>query len=279
VLHDGAELRPIEVAILAEIGRAVVTARPRPRVAILPTGNELVAVGEKPAEGQIRNSNGPMLLAAATRLGADALELGIARDDRDELAHWIAQGLAADVLVLSGGVSAGKFDLVPEVLAELGVEQVFHKVALRPGKPLWFGAKGDGNRNVLVFGLPGNPMSSFVCFELFVRPAIAALAGRGFTGAPTTTARLTHAYDHAGERAACLPALVTAATESGQMQAQHRQPAGELTLPSAAELRVEILPWHGSADLATVARANGLARLSAARQRLMPGAPLEVLLI
>ena len=153
---------------------------PRPRLAILPTGNELVAVGENPAAGQIRNSNGPMLVAAGTRAGADAIELGVARDTRDELTQRIQQGLAADVFVLSGGVSAGKFDLVPQVLAELGVEQVFHKIALRPGKPLWFGVKKDGERSVLVFGLPGNPVSSLVCFELFVRPAIAALAGRGF---------------------------------------------------------------------------------------------------
>ena len=183
-------LRPIEIAILAEIGRAVATVQPRPRVAILPTGNELVPVGEKPGQGQIRNSNGPMLLAAAARAGAEAIELGIARDDRERLKQWIEQGLAADVLVLSGGVSAGAFDLVPEVLSELGVEQVFHKVALRPGKPLWFGVKDDGERRVLVFGLPGNPVSSFVCFELFARPAIAALSGRGFVGAPTIQARL-----------------------------------------------------------------------------------------
>jgi molybdopterin molybdotransferase len=219
----------------------------------------LVAVGEKPAEGQIRNSNGPMLLAAATRLGADALELGIARDDRDELARWIAQGLAADVLVLSGGVSAGKFDLVPQALAELGVAQVFHKVALRPGRPLWFGVQRDPDRRVLVFALPGNPMSSFVCFELFVRPALAAMAGRGFTGLKSITAELAHRYDHAGGRAACLPARVT--------------PASDTTFS------VEILPWHGSADLAAVARANGLARLPIEKQQLAPGARLEVLLI
>ena len=259
VLHEGAILRPIEIAILAEIGRVIVTARPRPRVAILPTGNELVAVGEKPINGQIRNSNGPMLTAAATRVGADALELGIARDDRDGLARWIAQGLAADVLVLSGGVSAGKFDLVPQVLGELGVEKVFHKVALRPGKPLWFGVKHDADRRVLVFGLPGNPMSSFVCFELFVRPTIAALAGRGFIGLKTIMAELTHPFDHVGGRAACLPARVTPAL--------------------AAAYSVEILPWHGSADLATVSRANGLARLPIEKRQFAPGAPLEVLLI
>jgi molybdopterin molybdotransferase len=279
VLHEGALLRPIETAILAEIGHGVVTARPRAQLAVLPTGNELVCVGEKPTDGQIRDSNGPMLLAAAARVGAEAMELGIARDNRDELRRWIEQGLAADVLVLSGGVSAGKFDLVPDVLAELGVEQVFHKIALRPGKPLWFGVKHDGDRRVLVFGLPGNPMSSFVCFELFVRPALAALAGRGFTGAQTVTANLTHAYDHAGGRAACLPARVTPAPASGGTPEPHRDGAGERTWPSAAALRVEILPWHGSADLATVAQANGLARLSAEKQRLMPGTPLDVLLI
>ena len=106
------------------------------------------------------------------------------------LRSLVEEGLAADVLLLSGGVSAGKFDLVPEVLAELGVEEVFHKIALRPGKPLWFGVKDFGDRRTLVFGLPGNPVSSFVCFELFVRPAIAALAGRGFAVSNPISARL-----------------------------------------------------------------------------------------
>ncbi|MEX2308228.1 MAG: gephyrin-like molybdotransferase Glp [Pirellulales bacterium] len=279
VLYAGALLRPIEIAILAEIGRAVVTARPRPRIAILPTGNELVAVGEKPTNGQIRNSNGPMLHACAARVGAEAIELGIARDDRAELTRWIEQGLAADVLVLSGGVSAGKFDLVPQVLAELGVEQVFHKVALRPGKPLWFGVKQNDDRRVLVFGLPGNPMSSFVCFELFVRPAVAALAGQGFTGLQTMTAKLTHAYDHAGGRAACLPARVTTASAHGETATHDRDRIAQPVLPSAAAFSVEILPWHGSADLATVARANALVRLPIEKQQLAPGTALDVLLI
>ena len=100
------------------------------------------------------------------------------------------------------------------MLAELGVEQVFHKIALRPGKPLWFGVKHDGDRRVLVFGLPGNPVSSLVCFELFVRPAIAALAGRGFRQLSAVRAKLTHAYDHAGGRAACLPALLSGSGSS-----------------------------------------------------------------
>jgi molybdopterin molybdotransferase len=274
VLREGAEIRPIEVAILAEIGRGFVRVRPRPRVAILPTGNELLTAGEKPAHGQIQNSNGPMLVAAAARASAEAIELGIARDNREDLARWIEQGLAADVLILSGGVSAGKFDLVPSVLGELGVEQVFHKVALRPGKPLWFGTKQVGDRQVLVFGLPGNPVSSLVCFELFVRPAISALSGRGFAESATVTASLSHAYEHSGGRAACLPARVRRADASGDVDAISKEAARLSPAPS-----VEILPWQGSADLATLARANGLARFPNDACKFKPGDTLEVILL
>lgn len=266
VVRAGAVLRPIEIAILAEAGRALVTVRARPSVAVLPTGNELVSVGERPAPGQIRNSNGPLLLAAATAAGAAPLDLGVARDEHDDLVARIEQGLTADVLVLSGGVSAGKFDLVPQVMAELGVKLVFHKVALRPGRPLWFGVHDRDEHRVLVFGLPGNPVSSFVCFELFARPAIAALAGRGFVGLPTCAARLSHDYDHAAGRAACLPARLADAIAS----------LGEGTPRLAG---VEILPWHGSADLATLAQANGLVHLAAERVRLAAGTLVDVLVI
>ncbi len=260
VLQAGIALRPIEIAILAEVGRTTVSVHPRPRVAVLPTGNELVEVGERPAPGQIRNSNGPMLVAAATRAGAAVLDLGIARDDRTQLMRAVERGLEAEVLVLSGGVSAGKFDLVPEVIAALGVEQVFHKIALRPGKPLWFGIKRDGDRQTLVFGLPGNPVSSLVCFELFVRPTIAALAGQGFTGPQIVSGQMGHAFDHAGGRAAYLPARII-------------WPAK----PDVGPPAVEILRWHGSADLATLARANALARLPVEKIRLAPGSSIEVL--
>jgi molybdopterin molybdotransferase len=257
VLKRGATLRAIEIAVLAEIGLGMVTVVPRPKLAVLPTGNELVPVDERPASGQIRNSNGPMLLASATRAAADAVELGIARDNRHELARLIEEGLSADILVLSGGVSAGKFDLVPQVLAELGVEQVFHKISLRPGKPLWFGIKDDGDRRTLVFALPGNPVSSLVCFELFVRPAIQILAGHGFWEWATIQGRLTHVYDHAGGRAACLPAQLSSASQK-------------------ALASLEILPWHGSADLATLTQANALALLPVEARRFEPGDLLEV---
>jgi molybdopterin molybdotransferase len=279
VLRSGTMLRPIEIGILAEIGRGMVTAIPRARVAILATGNELVAVGEKPAQGQIRNSNGPLLLAAAERAGAVALQLGIARDERDELRQWIEQGLAADVLVLSGGVSAGKFDLVPGVLAELGVEQVFHKVALKPGKPLWFGVKSDGERRVLVFGLPGNPVSSFVCFELFVRPAICEMAGRGFTGLPKLAARLSHSFDHAGGRATYLPGVLSGAgSVPAPGVATQWDPSAVSNEPPGGR-KVTILPWQGSADLATLGRANALVSLSGERQQIAAGTVVDVVLI
>src|SRR5205085_7435513 len=126
----------------------------------------------------IRNSNGPMIAALAEAAGACIMDLGIARDNEPDLMRAMAAGLAHDVLVISGGVSAGVLDLVPATLERLGVQQVFHKVSLKPGKPLWFGVNpsGEGGKT-LVFGLPGNPVSSLVCSELFVRPTIQKLRG------------------------------------------------------------------------------------------------------
>ena len=127
----------------------------RPRVAVLPTGDELVPCSETPSAGEIRNSNGPMLESRIRQAGCEAISLGIGRDD-ETLRKQIDEGLAADILVLSGGVSAGVKDLVPATLASLGVEEVFHKVRLKPGKPLWFGCRKKEGPTTLVFGLPGN---------------------------------------------------------------------------------------------------------------------------
>ena len=126
VLKSGCMVRHIEVGVLAEVGRTIVSAIPRPSIAVLPTGDELVPADQEPVAGQIHNSNGPMLAAAARRAGANAIELDIARDDEAAMRRLVEQGLANDVLILSGGVSAGVKDLVPKVLAELGVVQVFH---------------------------------------------------------------------------------------------------------------------------------------------------------
>src|SRR6266850_1164729 len=144
VLQAGKLLRPIEIGLLAEVGRTQVSVIPRSRVAVLATGNELVVHSAEPQSSQIRNSNGPMLAALAHSAGADFHDFGIARDDDDELRSAINAGLGHDILVISGGVSAGVLDLVPKVLQQLGVEQVFHKVNLKPGKPLWFGVRRNG---------------------------------------------------------------------------------------------------------------------------------------
>jgi molybdopterin molybdotransferase len=259
VLRAGHVLRPIELGVLAEVGRTQVQAVPRPRVAVLATGNELVPPEVRPGAGHIRNSNSPMLVAAARAAGAESFDLGIARDQFDNLQASIAEGLEADVLVLSGGVSAGVLDLVPNVLKSLGVEQVFHKISIKPGKPLWFGvlrregetneSGADARGNTLVFGLPGNPVSSLVGFELFVRPAIARLAGREFA-AEYVSARLAAEFTHRGDRPTYHPAELKA-------DAEHAV---------ATPLR-----WKGSADLGTLSAANALLVFTAGDYTLAAG--------
>jgi molybdopterin molybdotransferase len=141
VLQAGRQLTAIDAGLLAEIGRTQVLVHPQPSVAVLATGNELVPACDVPGPGQIRNSNGPMLCAMVSSAGGRPVDVGIARDTEPELAQQINRGLHEDVLVLSGGVSTGVLDLVPRVLRDLGVEQVFHGVCLKPGKPLWFGVR------------------------------------------------------------------------------------------------------------------------------------------
>ena len=202
-------ITPSEIGLLAEVGRARVAVVPRPHVAVLATGDELVPADVVPTEGQIRNSNGPMLSAFVTRAGGSAHDLGIARDDRDELRRKIADGLTFDALVLSGGVSAGVLDLVPGILAELGVVEIFHKVRLKPGKPIWFGTYTDGQGTAKpVFGLPGNPVSSLVCFELFVQPAISRLRGVNWGIQPIEyVEQLTEPFTHRGDRPTYWPGI------------------------------------------------------------------------
>ena len=256
VLKKGHTIRHVEVGALAEAGRSKVAVFPRPTVAVLPTGNELVAIDAQPGPGQIRNSNGPMLLAAAQRAGAMPIDLGIGRDDAAQLAQLARSGLEADILVISGGVSAGVLDLVPAVLTELGVEQVFHKLRLKPGKPLWFGRLAHVHGDRLVFGLPGNPVSSLVCFELFVRPAIQRLAGRSGTGLARTRLPLAIDHQHRGDRPTYHPARIT---ENGGAAA------------------VEPLVWQGSGDLRALVAATALIHFPAGDRLFRAGEVLETL--
>jgi molybdopterin molybdotransferase len=178
VLEKGDLVGPAEVGMLAALGHASVRVARRPKVAVIATGDEIVEPGRKIRAGQIRNSNGHALRAMALQAGAKADYLGIARDKNSSLKLKIRKAQKADILVLSGGVSVGVYDLVKEELRSFGVRPVFWRVRIKPGKPVFFGLHG----RQLVFGLPGNPTSAMVTFHLFVRPAIDKMLGRKAPG-------------------------------------------------------------------------------------------------
>jgi molybdopterin molybdotransferase len=233
VLAAGSLLRAQEIGLLGIVGRPSVLTHPAPRVAVVATGDELVEPDHEPGPGQIRNSNAPMLVAQAASAGGHSHYLGIARDNVSHLWQLIGDGLTHDVLLLTGGVSAGKLDLVPEVLRDLGVTAHFHKVRMKPGKPVLFGTRGD----TLVFGLPGNPVSAFVCFELFVRPALRRLAGHADGLPEFVSMPLADEFPCSTDR----PTYHPARTEATRL--------GEQVRPVA---------WHGSPDLRALTAANAL---------------------
>jgi molybdopterin molybdotransferase len=198
-----------------------------------------------------------MLAGLVEQAGSEAVNLGIGRDVAEDLRSLCELGLRCEVLVISGGVSAGVLDLVPAVLESLGVERVFHKVNLKPGKPLWFGVKQDSaGKNTLVFGLPGNPVSGLVCFELFVRPAMARLMGRGDGGLERVPARLAIDYHQRGDRVTMFPAAL------------RREGANLIATP---------LDWGGSGDLRTLTEAQGLIHFPAGERQFAAGDDVSVL--
>ena len=171
------------------------------------------------------------------------------------------QGLQSDVMIVTGGVSAGVMDLVPGVLEELGVEQLFHKIRMKPGKPLWFGSYQQDDHRCLVFGLPGNPVSTLVSFELFVKPVLRALVEGEFQERTSQAGILSGAVSHRGKRPTYYPCRVDhGARDQGK--------------PT-----VEPLPWSGSADLAALSRANGMAILPKGDYQLAPGDSVEFISI
>ena len=168
VVQKDTLLSTSHIAVIAAVGRAKVKVYRKPKVSIVNTGGEIVPVGTKLSENKIYNSNGPMLSACLKSSGIDSFYQDHARDDEQELKDVFNKALEADIMLISGGVSMGDFDLVPKMLEELGVEEVFYKVAMKPGKPLFFGKK----EKTLVFGIPGNPVSNYVAYYLFVLSAI-----------------------------------------------------------------------------------------------------------
>ncbi len=260
VLTAGTRLSAAAMGLLAELGRAQVPVFARPTVGILATGDELVPIDQAPGPGQIRNSNQTMLVAQVANAGASPRPLGIARDEREHLRAMIAAGLECDVLCLSGGVSAGKRDLVPSELEAAGVRQVFHKVNVKPGKPVWFGRldaeRSPDGRPRWIFGLPGNPVSSMVCFELFVRTALRKLMG--FTPAEphAVIAQLEVSHTSRGDRSTYFPARL------------HWSETGAHVTP---------VNWQGSFDLRSTATANAMIWFPAGDQKYIAGDQVEVI--
>jgi molybdopterin molybdotransferase len=254
VLARGITLDPASLAVLASVGKGKILVGRRPTVSILVTGDELVDVWAAPIRGRIRNSNGYALMAQASWAGAQARSLGVVPDQVPLIAQAVREGFASDVLVISGGVSEGAFDLVEEVLARFDVGFLFTKVAIKPGAPLVFGRRGDK----LVFGLPGNPVSAQVTFDLFARAALLRMQGARVVARPTVEVELLESATNRSGRRNHLPARV-------------RFEGGRLV---AAPLRSV-----GSADVVAHARANALVVLDSERRRAEAGEKAPAVLL
>jgi len=240
VLEAGSRLGAAQIGALAAAGVAELVCARRPRVAVLATGSELRTPGETLEPGEIYEANGAMLEAALRAHGAEVERLAPVRDDEDAHREAIARALEADVVVSSGGVSVGPHDLVRRVAAELGVEEVFWRVAVKPGKPISFGVRDA----TLVFGLPGNPVSTLVGFELFVRPALRALEGERDPGPRFRQASLAQPLRRNGAR----DELVRARWSGGTLEALGGQESHMIVRAAAADALV-LVP-RGEGELA-----------------------------
>jgi molybdopterin molybdotransferase len=250
VLDPGEMVTPLAVAAMASFGIAAVQVVPRPTLGIITTGGELAAEGQPPRQGQIRNSNGPMLLAMAQLQGIqDPRQLHAA--DRPELILQALEGMARlDIVLLTGGVSVGTYDLVPEALIQYGAEPIFHGVKQKPGKPLLFARK---NRQ-LIFGLPGNPLACHLGFHRYVAAAIRKVSGRAAV-APRFRGELVQAMRPKGGRTHFIPSRA------------------EYAAGTPASWRVEALPGVSSADIFPGCRANCYMELPPGEQTLEAGSP------
>ncbi len=252
VLQVGRRIGLADIGLLASSGKSTVMVSGKPRVAIIATGDELVDVQQNPGPSQIRNSNSYTIQAQVMEAGAAPVQLGIARDNLEDLRAKIRQGLDYDILLVSGGVSMGKYDLVENVFAEFGVEVLFDKIAMKPGKPTVFGHCGQ----TYVFGLPGNPISTMVSFHMFVRPLILFLLKAEDTKSKILEAKLDAPAKCDPQRASLLPALVR--FEAGQY-------------------RIATAPWKGSSDLVGLSRANALIVIPRRDGTLEPGETVQFL--
>jgi molybdopterin molybdotransferase len=255
LLARGRRLAPSDIALAALCGADPLDVYRRPRVAIAVTGNELVPASEAPRPGQLRDSNGPMLEALCRAHGAATVTRPTVADEDGAVRRLFARGAHdEDVLITSGGVSAGDLDLLPEEAERAGFEILFHGVKIRPGKPVAFGRRGK----TFWFGLPGNPVSTSVCFHVFVRFALDALAGADPAGPVFVSARLTRAITTGGKRETYTDAKLSV---------------------KAGQLSAEPIRSRGSHDLGAFARANALVRVPLGTETLPEGALVECLVL
>ncbi len=255
VVQIGRRLGFAEIAALAMVGRDCVPVFRRPRVAILPTGDEIVGASQKPETHQIRNSNAWSLAVQVKRAGGRPVILPIARDNYESTGWLIERGLEADLLLLSGGVSAGKYDIVEKVLAGMGAEFYFDRVKIQPGQPVVFGAIRQGPaKGKQFFGLPGNPASTMVTFEIFARAAVEFLSGADAAPLPLLRAKLTREFRHKPGLTRFLPATLSA--------------DGSTITPE---------PWQGSGDIPSLARTNAFLVAEADRECWAAGEDMRVL--
>ncbi|HQO08560.1 MAG TPA: molybdopterin molybdotransferase MoeA [Clostridiales bacterium] len=231
IFPKGKIIRTQDIALIVASGYSKVKVSSLPEIAILNTGSEIIEPGEPLDYGQIYNSNGTMLSIMAQNIGINAEYLGIAADDEKSLKTMLSIGLKSDILLISGGVSMGEFDLVPKVLLDLGVKQIFHKVRIKPGKPVFFG-KTD---KCLVFGLPGNPLSNFVGFELFVKTAVRKMTGSEIVLPVFSEGIISSQFKHRADRKNFYPAA-------------HKNNDGKIIVTPVIS--------HGSADISSLSKSN-----------------------
>ena len=253
LLTPGKRMGFADIALLATVGKAQVAVYARPRVALLATGDEIVAVTEQPREFQIRNSNVYSLAAQLVRAGGVPEILPVAKDEYEDTRRLLERGLASDLLLISGGVSAGKYDIVERVLADLGAEFFFDRVLIQPGQPLVFGRVQDK----FFFGLPGNPASTMVTFELFARAAVGLVGGETQADLPLMAAPLTRDFRHKTGLTRFLPATICWTSAGPQLT-----PIG----------------WRGSGDVPALTRANAFLVADEDRAEWKAGEWMRVLL-
>jgi len=255
VLSPGRRIRSAEIGVLAAVGKTQVRVYAPPRVAVFTTGDEVVPPSRTPGPGQIRNSNSPSLISRLVRDLAQPQDLGILPDEVELMQAALRAAMGEfDVVLLTGGVSMGEKDLVGQALHAEGFHQVFHRISLKPGKPVLFGT----SKGSLVFGLPGNPVSVAVTYEILVRPVLRYLLGFAPVHRPRVTAELVCAPPSAIPREQFIPARM-------------KETPGGFT--------VETVSWHGSGDLFGFAAANCLLRIPAGGPAPMEGEPAGVIVI